>query len=388
MSDSLTESQQDNLMDEMIRSATRDIESFIRTGPLDDERPKRTVLLCNGILYSSTKTTHAEQIALDSIGDKITSMTNIDIYINYSPCQECAARISQIVQDHTDLKVNITLAKVFQIYVPHQRGLKELKTQGVTLKAMEGQDWKTIVVKILQHYGKDYWEKLLDKIFEVQWESGQETVLHWILTCHKRVYQSAESMQMFIKDWEDRLDTAFLKLSLDDREGRWENDLEQILKDNWSKGKREVLKEILKNHGMDKWEIVLMQILKRKDNFDWRPALKVIVEKQYNLELQHNNSENDAYFNYLLLWGWETSTVILYQHGLDSRKDRLTEILQNNGQRDLEALVWSISHKNRQGYAWLKLVLEWLLIENRTEWSGRRIIADYHAAQKLEQCYL
>ncbi|XP_022083818.1 uncharacterized protein LOC110975550 [Acanthaster planci] len=381
-------------MDEMICYAKRDIESFIRTGPLNDGRPGRTVLLFNGRVYCSTPYKHAEQIAFDSIGYDIYEIKNIDMCINYSPCHNCAARILHVVQNHCDVKIQIKFAKVFQIKEPeNKQGLKELKMHGVTLKAMEGQDWKFIVGKILEHHWRLYWKTLLQRTLDEHWQLGQESVQQEILMYYKKIYRTAKMMCIFIKHWETELETEFSRLSLSNREGRRESDLQLIIRENWSKGRWVVLAEILKYQGMDNWETVLMEIFKQEDNYGWRTALKHIVSNQHISDTHHqylelHNCEDVEYVEYQLLQAWENSTWILYHHWRDGAKDRLTRILQNNGKTNLVELVQGISDDNRQGYAWLKLVLKALRIENRVEWSGQRIIADYHAARKLKQSYL
>ncbi|XP_022111730.1 uncharacterized protein LOC110990973 [Acanthaster planci] len=400
MSDNLTEAQQSTLIHEsmkkMISFAKEDIESFIQTGPLGDERPRRAVLLFNDRVYCSTLDKHAEQIALDSIGEKIEGIKNILMFINYSPCHICSSRILDIVQNHPDIKIEIKFAKVFQIQeIENRQGLKELRKHGVTLKAIEGQDWKSIVGKFLEHYGRFYWKVLLKRILDKHWESGQEKVLQEILECHQGDYKTAKMMQTFIQHWECGFKNVFSTVFLDDMEDRWKAKLEQILKDNWS-DKVTLLQKICKHHGKDKWESVLFLILKHEGNHDWRTALRKIVETQLNMKAPRlrysqnfnpNTREMIEYVNYRQVQAWERLGGILSHHLQDSKIKTLTNILRTYGQYHLGILVLNMSEENRQGYVWLKLVLKAVGIRNAAQWSGRRIIADFHAAQELDQCY-
>ncbi|XP_033625228.1 uncharacterized protein LOC117288461 [Asterias rubens] len=160
-------------------SCEDDIEIMIRTGVRDwrhveSDRykwPQEAILVVqsnrlNEINHSKPKhingrAQHVECAFLDeiesadqslSLEDYFSKMrmrqqkTEYDLYINYSPCVDCADRIIEFINNHPLVIFNIHYAMTYK----DGDGLRKLKYQeGITLSTMSDSNWKSVTTSLL-----------------------------------------------------------------------------------------------------------------------------------------------------------------------------------------------------------------------------------------------
>ncbi|XP_038058122.1 uncharacterized protein LOC119729580 [Patiria miniata] len=319
-------------MDDMISNIQKDIETFIWSCTYGDQWPNRTVLLVNEeVHYNISQSQHAEMNALPSIKKLLDANKEIVMYINYSPCSDCAENIAKVLKENPEVPVWIKFAFVYYAqYQANRDGLRTLMSgSNTTLETIHWNEWITVIQRILESHGKTYWKTILHQILDEHSASGQEEVLQEILKCHGADYWTAKSLQTSV-------------IALDDEREKWEEDLKAILLENWEMEQK--LREILKHHGEDQWPTVLAMIRKHQKKDGWQTTPAQLLQ----------TTEVDA------------------------------EILSPSERDCLRALSMEKPGDHRQGYVWLKVVLAALDIEVREEWLGQRIRTDTSAAKELK----
>ncbi|XP_071789177.1 uncharacterized protein [Asterias amurensis] len=162
-------------------SCGNDIEIMIRTGVWDWRHrtskryrwPRKAILLVqsnrlNMIYHSTPKSMpiggakHAEcafledlesadqSLSFDDLISQILSlsqqMTEYELYINYSPCVDCADRIIQFINNHPSVEFHIHYAMTYQ----DGGGLRKLKNQDrITLATMNDNNWHAVALSFL-----------------------------------------------------------------------------------------------------------------------------------------------------------------------------------------------------------------------------------------------
>ncbi|XP_071788216.1 uncharacterized protein [Asterias amurensis] len=166
------------------RSCEDDIEIMIRTGVQDPRRktskrykwPHEAILIVQSdrterIFHSRRKTKkspsqHAECAFLDDLEcadwslsfEDIFSrmcmpqkMTEYDLFINYSPCVDCADRIIRFINNHPSVAFHIHYAMTYK----GGDGLRMLINRDrIALATMTGNTWKAVITSILKFHRK------------------------------------------------------------------------------------------------------------------------------------------------------------------------------------------------------------------------------------------
>ncbi len=85
-------------------------------------------------------------------------MTEYELFINYSPCVDCANRIITFINNHPSVEFHIHYAMTYK----DGDGLKQLMGRDrITLATMSGDTWKAVITSILNFHRKKLKKTLL-----------------------------------------------------------------------------------------------------------------------------------------------------------------------------------------------------------------------------------
>lgn len=82
---------------------------------------------------------------------QVETAQEIEIFCNYSPCDECADQLQRLVSGHSDLRITIKCAHLYRVEddpVYSERniaGLKSLKSAGIKVESFDGNDWSRLL---------------------------------------------------------------------------------------------------------------------------------------------------------------------------------------------------------------------------------------------------
>lgn len=123
-----------------------------------DAYPPRTVALCEITydyaspvyrVFRNKSEYHAERKLLAFLGNHPAAPTSqrcqVKVYMNYSPCSDCADAIIKYKQENPECDITIYFANFYKHYdEENMKGLRRLAKK-VTLGLLGGQEWKELI---------------------------------------------------------------------------------------------------------------------------------------------------------------------------------------------------------------------------------------------------
>ncbi|XP_078247526.1 DNA dC-_dU-editing enzyme APOBEC-3H-like isoform X2 [Pogona vitticeps] len=101
-----------------------------------------------GYAYNNPNNEHAEHLILDNIEiyiqeNQIKGRHTLTLFMSYTPCRKCSARIKSFLTSRNDLCMDIKASRpYFFEYKSEQKGLYLLKSLGVSIKMMDQFDYE------------------------------------------------------------------------------------------------------------------------------------------------------------------------------------------------------------------------------------------------------
>ncbi|XP_022083831.1 uncharacterized protein LOC110975557 [Acanthaster planci] len=266
-------------MDEQIKNHEGDITVFIDSCPLGCTWPSEVILLGRDHIYrNKPQEVHAEKKFLDALEQDVNDEEEQEfiIFLNFSPCNECATKICRFLTDHSEVTFEIAFAHVYTGYRHANReGLKKLHDhKRITLRALRGEDWKKIIRLILEAHGWDGWDDAWQQI------------------------------QPNLEDWEK------IKREIEESIGGQQGD-------DW---KEEFRKKIQHKPWPSHWLQDLEEIITRYDHNEWAYEVGELVSGSEDVWYQAKQNE---VMQYVYNYGRDSvSTILNHLEGPDNEENR------------------------------------------------------------------
>ena len=114
-----------------------------------------------------TDLTRIRKYRRDGKRRRVDTVRNIEMFCNYSPCDECAAELQQLVFDHPGPSITIKCAKLYRVdegddrSEKNRRALKNLKSKnGIQVESFDFNDWSRLLHEASNLQGYDYLQPL------------------------------------------------------------------------------------------------------------------------------------------------------------------------------------------------------------------------------------